>query len=97
MTVSPLLAYVGSPSCGHPPCAVTVRPVLLRMAGTGGIAAKQPMLGRGALDADDVGLHVTYLVRTPAVLAKAPRLAEMEIEPYTVAEVRRILSAAGEV
>jgi integrase len=33
--------------------------------------------------------------RNPAKLAKAPRLSEHEIEPYTVAEVRALLEAAG--
>lgn len=36
-----------------------------------------------------------YLTRNPAVLAKAPRLAEKEIEPYSVEEVRRFLIEAG--
>ncbi|MDQ7906874.1 site-specific integrase [Phytohabitans sp. ZYX-F-186] len=35
-----------------------------------------------------------YLGRNPATLAKAPRLTEQEIEPYSVEEVQRILSAA---
>ena len=33
--------------------------------------------------------------RNPAKLAKAPRLTEREIEPYSVAEVRALLEAAG--
>jgi integrase len=37
-----------------------------------------------------------HLTRNPASLAKAPRLAEHEIEPYSVEEVRRILDQAGE-
>ncbi|BCB85741.1 tyrosine-type recombinase/integrase [Phytohabitans suffuscus] len=37
-----------------------------------------------------------HLARNPASLAKAPRLEEHEIEPYTVEEVRRILEQAGE-
>jgi integrase len=32
-----------------------------------------------------------YLVRNPATLAKAPRLEEEEIEPYSVEEVQRLL------
>ena len=33
-------------------------------------------------------------VRNPATLAKAPRLVELEVEPYTVDEVRLLLKAA---
>ena len=35
-----------------------------------------------------------HLVRNPATLAKAPRLVELEVEPYTVDEVRLLLKAA---
>jgi integrase len=35
-----------------------------------------------------------YITRNPAALAKAPRLADEEIEPYSVEEVRRVLTAA---
>jgi integrase len=35
-----------------------------------------------------------HLARNPASLAKAPRLKDEEIEPYTVEEVRRLLEAA---
>jgi integrase len=35
-----------------------------------------------------------HLVRNPATLAKAPRLVEMEVEPYSVDEVRLLLKAA---
>lgn len=34
------------------------------------------------------------IVRNPALIAKAPRLVEEEIEPFTVAEARRILDVA---
>jgi integrase len=34
--------------------------------------------------------------RNPAKLAKAPRPDEIEVEPYTVDEVRQLLKAAGE-
>jgi integrase len=37
-----------------------------------------------------------YMSRNPAALAKAPRLSEEEIEPYSVEEVRRILDVARE-
>jgi integrase len=36
-----------------------------------------------------------YLTRNPAALAKAPRLTEEEIEPYSIEDVRRILAAAA--
>ncbi|GGL05383.1 tyrosine-type recombinase/integrase [Mangrovihabitans endophyticus] len=36
-----------------------------------------------------------HLTQNPARLAKAPRLEDEEIEPYTVAEVQRLLMAAG--
>jgi integrase len=35
-----------------------------------------------------------HLTRNPAILAKAPRLAEKEVEPYSVDEVRLLLKAA---
>lgn len=35
-----------------------------------------------------------YLSTNPAVMAKAPRIVEHEVEPYTVDEVRRLLEAA---
>jgi integrase len=35
-----------------------------------------------------------HLNRNPATLAKAPRLEEHEIEPYSVAEIQRLLEAA---
>ncbi|GAB2937834.1 site-specific integrase [Micromonospora polyrhachis] len=34
-----------------------------------------------------------HLARNPAALAKAPRLAESEIEPYSVTEVQRLMAA----
>jgi integrase len=36
-----------------------------------------------------------HISRNPAALAKAPRLTDEEIEPYTVEEVRRLLVEAG--
>jgi integrase len=35
------------------------------------------------------------IVRNPAVLAKPPRLADEEIEPYSVEDVQRLLIEAG--
>lgn len=35
-----------------------------------------------------------YLARNPAVLAKAPRLDEPEVKPYSVEEVKRLLAEA---
>ncbi|WNI15714.1 tyrosine-type recombinase/integrase [Actinacidiphila sp. ITFR-21] len=37
-----------------------------------------------------------YLGRNPVQLAKAPRVREEEVEPYTVDEVKRLLAKAGE-
>lgn len=37
-----------------------------------------------------------HLARNPATLAKAPRLVEKEIEPYTVEEIRTVLATALE-
>src|SRR6266545_1038989 len=37
-----------------------------------------------------------HLVRNPAVLAKAPRLSEEEIEPYSVEEVKRLMVAVSD-
>jgi integrase len=36
-----------------------------------------------------------HLARNPAVLAKAPRLVEAEIAPYSVEEIQRLLTQAG--
>jgi integrase len=36
----------------------------------------------------------SHLARNPVLLAKAPKLAEMEVEPYGVEEVQRLLQAA---
>jgi len=47
---------------------------------------------RTALGEAERRMHIT---RNPAGLAKAPRLSDEEIEPYTVEEVRRILEQAG--
>jgi integrase len=38
-----------------------------------------------------------HLSRNPASLAKAPRLEEEEVEPYSVEEVQRLLIAAAEL
>ncbi len=35
-----------------------------------------------------------HLARNPALLAKAPRLTDEEIEPYTVREIQRLMAAA---
>jgi integrase len=37
-----------------------------------------------------------HLVQNPAGLAKPPRLKILEVEPYSVAEVQRILETAGD-
>ncbi|KOG31618.1 tyrosine-type recombinase/integrase [Streptomyces resistomycificus] len=37
-----------------------------------------------------------HLTRNPVQLAKAPRLSEEEIEPFTITEVQRLLRTAGE-
>jgi integrase len=36
-----------------------------------------------------------HLTSNPATLAKAPRLAEEEVVPYTLEKVRRLLDEAG--
>ncbi|MEV0392308.1 tyrosine-type recombinase/integrase [Polymorphospora rubra] len=36
-----------------------------------------------------------HLIKNPAALAKAPRLSDDEIEPYSVGEVKRLLEAAA--
>src|SRR5205814_1587310 len=43
----------------------------------------------------NVAMRRGYIVRNPATLAKAPRLSEEEIEPYSVDDVQRLLVAAG--
>jgi hypothetical protein len=37
-----------------------------------------------------------HLSQNPALLAKAPKLADDETEPYTVAEVRRLLALVAD-
>ncbi|WP_326561684.1 tyrosine-type recombinase/integrase [Micromonospora sp. NBC_01796] len=37
-----------------------------------------------------------HLVRNPATLAKAPRLPEDDIEPYSVSDIKRLLATASE-
>lgn len=37
-----------------------------------------------------------YLVKNPALIAKAPKLAEEEIEPYGIEEIQRLLRVASE-
>jgi integrase len=65
---------------------------MMRNGSSAGTAHQAHRTIRTALNEAVRRRHITY---NPASLAKAPRLVDEEVEPYTVEEVRRILEAAG--
>lgn len=68
----------------------------VRMMQGGTAAATAHQAHRTLRTALNEAVRRGYLTRNPASLAKAPRLVEEEIEPYTVDEIRNILKVAGE-
>ena len=66
---------------------------MMRTGSSPGTAHQAHRTIRTALGEAERRGHIT---RNPAALAKAPRLSDEEIEPYTVEEVRRILVTASE-
>jgi len=66
----------------------------VRMQKNGSAAATAHQAHRTIRTALNEAVRRGHLARNPATLAKAPRLADEEIEPYTIEDVRRILAAA---
>jgi integrase len=69
----------------------------VRMMRNGSSAGTAHQAHRTIRTALNEALRRRHITSNPASLAKAPRLVEEEVEPYTVEEVRRILQAAGEL
>jgi integrase len=67
-----------------------------RMQDAGLSAGTAHHVHRTARNALNEAVRRRHLARNPAVLAKAPALSEDEVEPYDVAEVRRLLEAAAQ-
>ncbi|MCC8248229.1 tyrosine-type recombinase/integrase [Saccharothrix luteola] len=42
----------------------------------------------------NIAVRRTHITENPVILARAPKLEELEVEPYTVDEVKRLLEAA---
>jgi integrase len=66
-----------------------------RMLKTGSAPATAHQAHRTIRTALNEAVRRGHLARNPASLAKAPRLTEEEVEPYSVDEVRRLLEEAG--
>jgi integrase len=66
----------------------------VRMMRNGSAPATAHQAHRTIRTALNEAVRRNYLARNPAALAKAPRLEEEEIEPYSVEDVRKILTAA---
>lgn len=67
----------------------------VRMQENGSAAATAHQAHRTIRTALYEAVRPGHLARNPATLAKAPRLTEQEIEPYTIEEVQSILAATG--
>lgn len=66
-----------------------------KMQATGSAAATAHQAHRTLRTALNEAVRRQHLVRNPASLAKAPRLEDEEVEPYSVEEVQRLLLAAS--
>ncbi|GIG85101.1 tyrosine-type recombinase/integrase [Plantactinospora endophytica] len=66
-----------------------------RMQANGSAPATAHQAHRTIRTALNEAVRRGHLTRNPASLAKAPRLSDEEIEPYSVAEVRRLMAAAA--
>ena len=66
-----------------------------RMVANGSAPATAHQAHRTLRAALNEAVRRGHLGRNPATLAKAPRVTETEIEPYTVEEVQRLLRAAA--
>lgn len=67
-----------------------------KMQKTGSAAATAHQAHRTIRTALNVAVRRGHLAINPASLAKAPRLTDEEVEPYTVEDVHRLLKVAGE-
>jgi integrase len=68
----------------------------VRMMSAGSAAGTAHQAHRTVRTALGEAVRRGYLLTNPAALAKAPRLSELEVEPYSIEEVQRILAAAAE-
>ncbi len=66
----------------------------VRMMRSGSAPATAHQAHRTLRTALNEAVRRGHILRNPATLAKAPRLVEKEVEPYTVDEVRLLLKAA---
>jgi integrase len=69
----------------------------VRMMQSGSSAGTAHQAHRTIRTALNEAVRRRHVSSNPASLAKAPRLVDEEVEPYTVDEVRRILNAASEM
>lgn len=69
----------------------------VRMMQSGSSAGTAHQAHRTIRTALNEAVRRRHISSNPASLAKAPRLVDEEVEPYTVDEVRRILNAASEM
>ncbi|GGS03814.1 hypothetical protein GCM10010169_55730 [Micromonospora fulviviridis] len=91
-----LTTATGSPACAHR--IERLEPEHLerfyrRMQQTGSAPATAHQVHRTIRTALNEAVRRGHLVKNPATLAKTPRMPEGEIEPYTVAEVQRLMAA----
>ena len=68
----------------------------VRMMAAGSSPGTAHQAHRTARTALGEAVHRGHLLTNPAALAKAPRLSETEVEPFSIEDVQRILAAAGE-
>lgn len=66
-----------------------------KMQETGSAAGTAHQVHRTIRTALNEAVRRGHLARTPAAIAKAPRLEEDEVEPYSIEEVQRLLAEAG--
>ena len=69
----------------------------VRMMQSGSSAGTAHQAHRTVRTALNEAVRRRHISSNPASLAKAPRLVDEEVEPYTVDEIRRILNAASEL
>ncbi|WP_326694341.1 tyrosine-type recombinase/integrase [Streptomyces sp. NBC_01766] len=67
-----------------------------KMQETGSAAGTAHQVHRTIRTALNEAVRRGHLTRNPATIAKAPRLEEDEVEPYSVEEVQRLLAQAGQ-
>ncbi|GAA1029925.1 site-specific integrase [Virgisporangium ochraceum] len=67
-----------------------------KMQANGSSAGTAHQVHRTVRTALNEAVRRGHITSNPATLVKAPRLSEMEVEPYTVKEVGRLLAEAGQ-